>query len=98
VVAFGLCDGVALILIMSGCFASVMSFLRCLWLAILCMLNVFEPMYCCHHSPRQISLTFRQDPIYLDGDPFISVLLLSTNHANHHFRPRHSSHPPFSSG
>ena len=28
-------------------------------------------MHCtvlCHHSPRQISLTFRQDPLYLVGD------------------------------
>src|SRR5882724_303896 len=28
----------------------------------------------------------------------IYALLPSTNHAIHHFRPQHSSHPPFASG
>ena len=30
-----------------------------------------NPTVFCHHSPRWISLAFRQDPIYLDGDPFL---------------------------
>jgi len=43
----------------------------------ICTTMCIHPPYCidsgvlCHHSPRRISLTFGQHPLYLDGDPYI---------------------------
>jgi len=54
------------------------------------------PIVLCHHSPRQISLTFGQDPLYSDGDLFsIYAALPSTNHGSHHSYPHHPSHSSF---
>jgi len=50
----------------------------------------------CHHSPRQISLTFRQHPLYSVGDPYICATALYGQ--CYHFHTQHSLHPPFASG
>src|SRR5882724_12576722 len=49
----------------------------------------------CHHSPRQISLTFGQHPLYLVSDPYICTTALYR--PCYHFHPQHSLHPPFAS-
>src|SRR5882724_529540 len=51
----------------------------------------------CHHSPRWISLTVRQDPLYSDGDLSLYMQHAFYNHANHHSHPHHFFHPPFTS-
>src|SRR5882724_13333230 len=50
----------------------------------------------CHHSPRRISLTFGQHPLYSVGDPYICATTLYGPY--YHFHPRHSLHQPFASG
>src|SRR5882724_1652060 len=50
----------------------------------------------CHHSPRWISLTFRQHPSYSVGDPYICATALYG--PCYHFHLRHSLHLPFASG
>src|SRR5882724_9606538 len=48
----------------------------------------------CHHSPRQIFLTFRQDPLYSRCRPLpIYVASPLANSGNLRFRPHHSFHP-----
>src|SRR5882724_9888295 len=49
----------------------------------------------CHHSPRRISLTFGQHPLYSVSDPYICATALYR--PCYHFHPRHSLHPPFAS-
>src|SRR5882724_2604182 len=60
-----------------------------------------KPKYMCaccivHHSPRRISLTFEQHPLYSVGDPYICATALYG--LCYHFHPQHSLHPPFASG
>src|SRR5882724_13676475 len=50
----------------------------------------------CHHSPRWISLTFGQHPLYSVGDPYICTTTFYG--PCYYFHPRHSLHPPFASG
>jgi len=50
----------------------------------------------CHHSPRRISLTFRQHPLYLVGDPYIcATTLYGPCYYSH---PQHPLHLHFASG
>src|SRR5882724_2633012 len=48
----------------------------------------------CHHSPRQIFLTFKQDPLYSRWQPLsIYAAPPSVNPVNLHSWSHHSSHP-----
>src|SRR5882724_4110295 len=53
------------------------------------------PVVLCHHSPRRISLTFGQHPLYSVSDPYICATTLYG--PCYHFHPQHSLHPPFAS-